>query len=130
MENKQLFLTGTFDVIHKGHIALLEHAKSYGGTLTVAIDTDRRVSEKKGPDRPFHNENDRKYVISSIKHVDNVVLFNSDEQLINIVKNLNPDIWFAGSDWWGKEFPGKEYAKNVKYFERIEPYSTTRILER
>ena len=82
MENKQLFLTGTFDVIHKGHIALLEHAKSYGGTLTVAIDTDRRVAEKKGPDRPFHNENDRKYVISSIKHVDNVVLFNSDEQLI------------------------------------------------
>ena len=130
MENKQLFLTGTFDVIHKGHISLLEHAKSYGGTLTVAIDTDRRVAEKKGPDRPFHNENDRKYVISSIKHVDNVVLFNSDEQLINIVKNLNPDIWFAGSDWWGKEFPGKEYAKTVKYFERIEPYSTTRILER
>ena len=57
--DKKIFLTGTFDVIHKGHVALLKHAKSHGDTLTVAIDTDRRVKEKKGSDRPFHNQYDR-----------------------------------------------------------------------
>jgi D-beta-D-heptose 7-phosphate kinase/D-beta-D-heptose 1-phosphate adenosyltransferase len=128
MENKQIFLTGTFDVIHRGHIELLKFAKSIGSFLTVAIDTDRRVKEKKGDDRPFHNQNDRRLVIESIRYVDATLLFDSDEELIEIVKNLNPDAWVAGTDWWLKPFPGKEYAKTIKYFDRMEPYSTTRIL--
>ena len=98
--------------------------------MTVAIDTDRRVKEKKGPNRPFHSQADRQFVIDAFKYVDQTMLFDSDEELINIVKTLEPDIWFAGADWFGKEFPGKEYAKKIEYFTRLEPYSTTRILER
>ena len=128
--DKKIFLTGTFDVIHPGHIELLKYAKKHGDHLTVAIDTDRRVKEKKGEDRPFHNQDDRQLVISSIKYVDQTFLFDSDEELINLVKTLEPDVWFAGADWWGKEFPGKEYAKKISYFTRIEPHSTTRILKR
>jgi glycerol-3-phosphate cytidylyltransferase len=127
---KKIFLTGTFDVIHRGHVALLKHAKSHGDSLTVAIDTDRRVKEKKGPNRPFHSQADRQFVIDAFKYVDQTMLFDSDEELINIVKTLEPDIWFAGADWFGKPFPGKEYAKKIDYFTRLEPYSTTRILER
>ena len=123
-----VFLTGSFDVIHRGHIELLKYAKKHGHMLTVALDTDRRIKEKKGFDRPFHNQDDRKFVISSIKYVDQILLFDSDEQLIEIVKSISPDIWVAGSDWWGKTFPGKEYAKKIQYFARIEPHSTTRIL--
>jgi D-beta-D-heptose 7-phosphate kinase/D-beta-D-heptose 1-phosphate adenosyltransferase len=127
---KKIFLTGSFDIIHPGHVQFLKYAREFGDSLTVAIDTDRRIKEKKGPDRPFHNQADRQLVISSFKYVDDTVLFDSDEELIEIVKALEPDVWFAGTDWWGKYFPGKEYAGSVKYFDRIEPHSTTRILER
>jgi len=127
---KKIFLTGSFDIIHPGHVQFLKYAREFGDSLTVAIDTDRRIKEKKGPDRPFHNQADRQLVISSFKYVDNTVLFDSDEELIEIVKALQPDVWFAGTDWLGKHFPGKEYAGSVKYFDRIKPHSTTRILER
>jgi D-beta-D-heptose 7-phosphate kinase/D-beta-D-heptose 1-phosphate adenosyltransferase len=130
MENRDLFLTGSFDIIHRGHVSLLRFAKEHGGKLTVALDTDRRIKEKKGEDRPFNNQEDRRLVIDSIRYVDETVIFDSDEELINIVKELSPSIWFAGADWYGKNFPGKEYAGKVVYFERLEPYSTTRILER
>jgi len=122
------FLTGSFDIIHVGHIKLLEHARSQGDRLVVAIDTDQRINDRKGKDRPFNKQEDRKEVLLSIRYVDDVLVFGSDEQLIGIVKKLAPDVWFAGSDWEGKYFPGKEYAKTVKFFPRIEPHSTTRIL--
>jgi len=127
-KTKNIFLTGTFDILHRGHIEFMKYAKSHGDHLTVAIDKDSRVKQLKGSSRPFNNEKDRMFIIGSIKYVDEIALFGSDHELIHILQYLHPDIWFAGSDWEGKDFPGKEYAKEIRYFTRIEPYSTTRIL--
>ena len=52
---KNIFVNGTFDILHRGHLELLNYAKSLGGYLVVAIDSDRRVAEKKGPSRPINN---------------------------------------------------------------------------
>lgn len=125
---KTIFLTGAFDVIHVGHIRLLSYARSHGDRLVVATDTDERIKSHKGKDRPFNRQQDRIEVLKSIRYIDEVMTFGSNEQLIDIVSLLHPDVWFAGSDWEGKYFPGKEYAKSVEFFPRIEPYSTTRIL--
>lgn len=125
---KKVFMTGTFDIIHPGHIEILKFAKSQGDELTVGIDKDSRVKELKGDTRPFHKESDRVLVIKSIKYVDDVQLFGSDEELTNLIKSISPDVLIAGSDWEGKNIVGGEYAKEIVFFDRIADYSTTKIL--
>jgi D-beta-D-heptose 7-phosphate kinase/D-beta-D-heptose 1-phosphate adenosyltransferase len=125
---KKVFLSGAFDILHRGHVELLKYAKSQGDWLTVAVDTDSRVKEKKGESRPFNNIEDRIFVLSAIFYVNEVFIFATDEELIKLVKNEQPDLLLAGSDWEGKKIVGGEYAKQIVFFPRIEPYSTTRIL--
>jgi len=121
-------MTGTFDIIHPGHIEILRFAKSQGDELTVGIDKDSRVKELKGNTRPFHKESDRALVIKSIRYVDDVQLFGSNEELTNLIKSISPDVLIAGSDWKGKNIVGGEYAKEIVFFDRIADYSTTKIL--
>jgi len=126
---KIVFANGCFDVIHIGHIKLLEFAKSQGDFLIVALDTDNKVRKAKGISRPFNNLEIRKEVLESIKYVDLVLDFDSDEALINLFNILKPDIRVLGSDWQGKQIVGEHCIKNIKYFRRIDGYSTTKILE-
>ena len=83
---KTVMVNGTFDVLHPGHIALLNTARSYGDYLIVAIDTDRRVKELKGDSRPVNNQDDRRIMLSNLKAVDIVEIFDSKEQLIEYLK--------------------------------------------
>ena len=122
-------MTGTFDVLHRGHIEVLRYAKSLGDKLTVAVDTDARVKILKGESRPIYSLEDRIFTLLSIRYVDNVVSFDSAEDLIELLKQANPDILLAGSDWKDKPGIGREYAKEVVYFDRIEPYSTTNTIK-
>jgi len=124
---KKVWTNGTFDVLHVGLLKLLEYAASFG-QLTVGIDSDKRVKELKGLDRPFNNTLDRKYFLESIKFVHNVVVFNSREELINMVKDFEPDYMVIGSDYIDKPVFGSEYAKELLFFDKLEQYSTTTIL--
>jgi len=126
---KNIFMTGTFDVLHRGHIEVLRYAKSLGDKLTIAVDTDARVKRLKGESRPIYSLEDRIFTLLAIRYVDNVVFFDSDEDLIELLKQANPDILLAGSDWKDKPGIGREYAKQVVYFDRIEPYSTTNTIK-
>ena len=81
-----VMVNGTFDVLHPGHIALLNTARSYGDFLIVAIDTDRRVKELKGPKRPINGQQDRSIMLSNLKAVDIVEFFDSTEELIEIME--------------------------------------------
>ena len=103
---KHIFVNGTFDVLHPGHVQLLNYAKSFGDTLTVGIDSDRRVAEKKGPSRPIYNIKDRSFMLQNLKSVDYVVVFDSDEELEHCLKTIRPDIMVVGSDWKGKSVIG------------------------
>lgn len=120
---------GTYDVIHTGHIALLNYAKSLGDYLLVALDTDERIRQSKGPSRPVNNEQIRGVVMENFKAVDEVVFFNSDEELIDIIKRYNPDIRVIGSDWKGKPIVGKEFCREIAFFDRVNDESTTRTLD-
>jgi D-beta-D-heptose 7-phosphate kinase/D-beta-D-heptose 1-phosphate adenosyltransferase len=126
---KLIFVNGCFDVLHRGHIELFKYAKSLGTKLMVAIDSDQRVNQMKGKERPFNHQEDRKFVLESICYIDEVVIFNNGEELENLTYTYKPDIMVVGSDWNGKKIVGSEYAKQVKYFERIGDYSTTKILQ-
>ena len=127
---KTVMVNGTFDILHPGHIALLNTARSYGDALVVAIDTDRRVKELKGSDRPINNQLFRRIMLSNIKAVDVVELFDSKEELIELMKRYQPDIYVKGSDWkHDKESTAHQYCKEVIYYDRIEEYSSTKIIE-
>lgn len=123
----KVWVNGTFDVLHIGHIKLLEFASQFG-KLRVGIDTDKRVKELKGEDRPFNNQDDRKKMLESIKYVDEVVLFNSREELIDSVKEYKPNVMVVGDDYKGEKVFGSEYAEKLIYFEKIPMYSSTKIL--
>ena len=126
---KHIFVNGTFDVLHPGHIPLLNYAKSFGDTLTVGIDSDRRVAEKKGPSRPIYNIKDRSFMLQNLKSVDYVVVFDSDEELEHCLKTIRPDIMVVGSDWKGKSVIGSMYSAELKFFDRIEEYATTKTIQ-
>jgi len=126
----KIFVNGSFDVLHTGHLDLLNYAKSLGNFLHVAIDSDKRISEKKGLDRPFNLQDTRKLLMQNLKAVDQVSIFDSDSELINIAKTYEPDIMLVGSDWRGKPIIGSEYAKRMIYFDRINDESTTKTIKR
>ncbi|NBS94398.1 MAG: hypothetical protein EBT27_11890, partial [Betaproteobacteria bacterium] len=104
---KKVFVNGCFDGgLHRGHIELLNYAKSQGDILYVAIDSDARVKQLKGPTRPIHNQEDRKFLLENLKAVDRVLLFNTDEELTDLVKIIEPDIMIVGSDYKNKRVIG------------------------
>lgn len=126
---KKVFVNGAFDVLHSGHLDLLDFAATQGDHLLVAIDTDEKIRYNKGADRPFNNLKNRKYLMSMLKPVDQVLVFNSDEELAAIMSQYQPDVMVKGSDWRGKKIVGEEYCKKVVFFERTNNESTTKTLQ-
>jgi len=130
LPTKRVMVNGTFDILHRGHIELLNYAKSLGNQLLVAIDTDRRVKELKGPTRPINNQDNRKFFLYNLKAVDSVEIFDSTDELIQIMQTYKPDIYVKGSDWKkDTQSTAHRYCNQVIYYDRIGDYSTTKIIE-
>jgi|TARA_B100000900_G_C20316568_1_gene608377 D-beta-D-heptose 7-phosphate kinase/D-beta-D-heptose 1-phosphate adenosyltransferase len=123
------FVNGCFDVLHPGHIEMLKYARSSGDYLIVAIDSDRKVAEMKGPERPIFPQHDRALMLKAIRYVDVVHIFDTKEDLEQLLESIQPDIMVIGSDWKGKEVVGSQYAKSVRFFDRIGGYSTTKTIQ-
>jgi D-beta-D-heptose 7-phosphate kinase/D-beta-D-heptose 1-phosphate adenosyltransferase len=126
----KIIVNGTFDVLHKGHIVLLEYAKSLGTSLLVCIDSDRRVKELKGNTRPINNQYDRAYMLTALKSVNLVWVFDSDQELIDQIKLFGPDVMVKGSDYRNNPIVGGEYCKEIIFVDLIDGYSTTNIIQR
>lgn len=126
----RVMVNGTFDIVHRGHIELLNYAKSLGDFLLVAIDTDRRVKELKGEQRPINNQWDRMFMLDNLRAVDSVRFFDSQGELIDIMKEYKPDIYVKGSDW-KKDRPctAEKFCEKVIYYDRVGDYSTTKTIQ-
>jgi rfaE bifunctional protein nucleotidyltransferase chain/domain len=123
----KVWVNGTFDVLHVGHVSLLQFASLFG-KVRVGIDTDRRVKELKGDDRPVNNWNDRCLMLKELRSVKEVVGFDSDEELEKQIKTFKPDYCVIGSDYKDKKVIGSQYCKKLVFFDKIDGYSTTKIL--
>lgn len=126
----KVFINGTFDILHPGHMRLITFASNCGDYLKIAIDSDRRVKKLKGESRPINNQDTRSTMLFHVKGVDEVSIFDSEEELINIIREYEPDYMIVGSDYRNKKVIGSEYAKKLIFFDRIEEYSSTRVIEK
>lgn len=123
------FVNGCFDVLHIGHIRMLDFAKSCCDYLVVGIDSDTRVKQLKGETRPINDEYDREEFLLALQSVDAVEIFNTEQELIDLINCTKPDIMVVGSDYRDKRVIGSEHAKQLIFFDRIAGYSTSKIVE-
>ena len=126
---KRIFVNGSFDVLHLGHLRLLNYARSLGDHLCVAIDTDRRIRELKGDNRPINSLYERKSMLVNLRCVDEVLVFDSNEDLIHIMQAYKPEIIVKGSDHRETSQLSKQYCKEVIFYERFGGYSSTKKIQ-
>jgi len=124
---KRIVVNGTFDILHSGHLALLNYAKSLGDFLVVAIDSDRRVRELKGTSRPVNTQSERQELLENLRAVDEVKIFNSDQELVDIIAECA--IMVKGSDYKGKSIVGENNIAQIIFFNRIDGFSTTEKIQ-
>jgi rfaE bifunctional protein nucleotidyltransferase chain/domain len=123
-----VWVNGCFDILHPGHIELFKVAKSLGDRLIVGIDTDEKVKNDKGLSRPINSLLFRKTMLESIKYIDIVLPFGTKQNLEQLIELYSPDILLVGGDWRTGDVVGRQYAKQVKFFNRIGNYSTTNLI--
>lgn len=131
--NDLVFTNGCFDIIHRGHVEYLNQAKSLGKYLLVGLNSDESVRKIKGEGRPINIEADRAFVLSNIKCVDAVIVFNEDTPY-NLIKAVRPDILVKGGDWKENMIVGSDVVKNyggkVYSLKYVDSYSTSNIIDK
>jgi D-beta-D-heptose 7-phosphate kinase/D-beta-D-heptose 1-phosphate adenosyltransferase len=123
----RVWVNGSFDILHIGHLRMLEYASLFG-EVRVGVDTDERIREKKGNDRPYNTLEDRVEFLYGLKYVTDVVTFDSDMELIERIREYGPDMMVIGDDYNYDSIIGREYIPEIKFFEKIPGKSTTKIL--
>ncbi len=128
-----VFTNGCFDILHAGHVSYLEEAKSLGDILIVGLNSDESVRRIKGEKRPIVNQKERAYILSRLKPVDFVVVFEEDTPE-RLIKQIQPDILVKGEDWNIKDIVGREFVESYGGKVVTIPFSynisTTSIIER
>ena len=129
-----VFTNGVFDLLHSGHVTLLEHARAFGGSLIVALNSDASVRTLgKGPHRPLVSERDRARLVAALGCVDCVVLFEPSTP-IEVIEALMPDILVKGADYRAETVVGADVMRRrggrIEIVPLVPEQSTTRIAER
>lgn len=127
---KTVWTNGCFDILHPGHMELFKIAKSLGDRLIVGIDDDKKVRMDKGFDRPINPLSFRKAMLEANKHIDIVIPFDSRQELEQLIELYSPDILLVGGDWRDGDVVGREYAKEVRFLNRVGGYSSTEIIDK
>ena len=129
-----VFTNGCFDLLHAGHVTLLERARRLGDLLVVAINSDRSVRAlSKGPNRPITAHRNRARVLAGLGCVDYVTIFNAPTPQ-RVIEQLQPDVLVKGADWGPEAIVGSRVVRRrggrVVRLPLLKGYSTTRIIER
>jgi len=124
-----VFTNGVYDLIHAGHVTLLEKAKALGDILVVGINTDASVKRLKGPKRPIASEKDRALVLAALQAVDYVTFFSEDTPY-DLIKLLKPDILVKGGDYAQGEIVGRDLVKKVVRIPLVKGRSSSDVIQR
>ena len=128
-----MFTNGCFDLLHVGHITLLEECRRFGSKLVLGLNTDASVSRLKGPTRPIVGEKERARVMSALAAVDAVVLFDQETPLA-LIQALKPDVLVKGGDYSVETVVGHEVVLasggRVEIVPTVEGFSTTNLVKK
>jgi len=131
-KKKVVFTNGCFDVLHAGHVDYLNKAKAAGDVLILALNSDASVKRIKGEKRPIVSEEERAFILSNLKAVDYVTMFNEDTPQ-EIISELIPDILIKGADWSLDKIVGRDIVEanggEVKTISFVTDQSTTNIIQ-
>ncbi len=119
-----VFTNGCFDLLHKGHLHVLNEAKKHGDILIVAVNNDASVKKLKGETRPIENLETRLKNLSKLDTIDFLISF-SEETPIRLIEKIKPTILIKGSDYKKENVVGKEFAQQVVIVSLLEGFSTT-----
>lgn len=126
---KIVFTNGCFDILHAGHVSVLEFSRSKGDVLIVGMNSDASVRRLKGPTRPVNTQADRALVLAGLESVSAVAIFEEDTPY-NLIKAVCPDVLVKGGDYKPSEIVGREFAKKVVRFALLKGRSTTNIIKK
>ena len=128
-----VFTNGCFDIIHSGHLDLLKEARSYGDKLIVGLNSDKSISKLKGSDRPIIGQSERKKILSALKFVDEVIIFN-EENPLKLIKRLKPSILVKGADYAKEQVVGGEFVESyggeIKLVKLTKGKSSSKIINK
>jgi len=124
-----VFTNGVYDLIHAGHVTLLEKSKRLGDILVVGINSDASVRRLKGPKRPLAAERDRARVLSALEAVDYVTFFDEDTPY-ELLQKLRPDILVKGGDYALGQIVGRDLVKKVARIRLVKGRSTSSLIEK
>ncbi|HIS36685.1 TPA: D-glycero-beta-D-manno-heptose 1-phosphate adenylyltransferase [Candidatus Scatousia excrementigallinarum] len=124
---------GCFDILHVGHVRYLQKTKSFADYSIVLLNSDKSVRSIKGPSRPINNENDRAEILSALRYVDYVVLFDEDSPR-NLLDEIKPDVYTKGADYSMETLPEADIMKKngtrVEFITFVEGKSTTNTINK
>lgn len=122
----KIWVNGCFDIVHIGHLHLLQTAAMLG-SVRVGIDSDERIKRMKGETRPIFPQFERLLLLKSLKYVDDVCIFDTDEALISLIKAYEPRYMLVGEEYRNKHVIGGEFAKEIIYLPKVGKFSSTDI---
>ncbi|MBI2863410.1 MAG: D-glycero-beta-D-manno-heptose 1-phosphate adenylyltransferase [Chloroflexi bacterium] len=130
---KVVFTNGCFDILHLGHVQYLEQAKALGDVLVVGLNGDASVRRLKGDRRPIMGQEERAHILTALRAVDYVVIFD-DDTAEPLVAALKPDVYVKGGDYaWGRDLPEagivQGYGGEVSLLPFVAGHSTTDVIE-
>jgi len=128
-----VFTNGCFDLIHRGHVEYLNKAKSYGDKLILGLNSDLSLRKLKGENRPYINEEDRAYILSNLRAIDAIIVFE-EETPLNLISIILPDVLVKGGDYKIEEIVGKEVVEKnggkVVTVPFVQDKSTTNLIRK
>src|ERR1035437_8346369 len=131
MKNKQTigFTCGSMDLVHAGHCLMLQECKKRCDYLIVGLHTDPTI-DRPEKHKPIETVSERYIRLESCKYVDLIMLYDTEAELIKLLKKVKPDIRFLGADWKGKKFTGHELPIKVIFTDRDHDYSSSNLRDR
>lgn len=129
-QGKRIGITAScFDLLHTGHLIMLQDAKAQCDVLVVALQTDPTI-DRPEKNKPVQTFEERRTMINAIKYIDEVIVYATEEDLLHVLESLAPDVRIIGSDWKGKAYTGHELPIEIHWHIRDHDYSTSNLRKR
>ena len=123
------FTCGAFDLGHAGHLIMLKEVKAQCDYLIFGLQTDPSI-DRPDKHKPIETVEERMIRLQSCKYVDKIMVYDTEADLYNLLKELKPDIRFLGEDWKGKHFTGDDLTIKVIFNSRKHDYSSSNLIQR